>query len=419
MLSDLCKGLRPIFLSGNTVQAHRAQAVVWNLTSQHYSAVKSLLEDVILEGAFLHYNTESTDEVEIGAVASDLRRLREAKVKLDAILLGELWTENGLTMWDRHWVTEEGRRFIQEVNEVSAAHVYANFLERTITISGQEEGKECAKVMLQGRLDELDRSPHRIKLPKELMEYFLDHGLPRLVHRLSHFESTIGRSSDVEFKGSDLARQELNTVLDQCACEIQLRSIQRPNCPVCTTEVINPLRLECGHIYCAECLVHLVMSVVDFPIQCIADGCNRAPSLRVLQRIVTPSQYRQQILSVAFRSYLRGNDRLHACPTTDCPQLWANSAATSQCSTCLVRICSGCKVEEHIGMTCDEYQRSRLLHQSERLLATWRASRGGSVKACPSCGTLVEKTEGCPHIKCEHCKAHWYVFVQQRSLGLW
>lgn len=310
-------------------------------------------------------------------------------------------------MWDRYWVTDEGKRFIQEVNDISAAHVRADFLERTITISGMEEARDCAKGLLQSHLDELDRLPHRIKLPKELMEYFLEHGLPRVVHRLSHFESTLGRKTDVEFKGSDVARQELNTVLDQCASEIKIRSeAQRPTCPVCTTEVTNPLRLECGHIYCAECLVHLVTSAMDFPIQCISAECGKAPSLRILQRVVTPSQYRQ-VLIVSFRSHLRGNNSLHPCPTTDCPQLWSTSSVVSQCSTCLARICSSCKVETHIGMTCDEYQRSRLLHQSEKLLATWRVSRGGSVKACPSCGTIVEKTEGCPHIHCIHCNAHW------------
>jgi hypothetical protein len=415
-VSKEIRGLRPIFLGGNIVQAQRAQAVVWKLTQQQNAAVKALVEHAHFEDVYLMHPFDGSEALEIRAVSADPRQLRKAKAALDSTVKGEIWQVDGAPLWDRHWVTEAGATVVQEVNEVSAAYICIDLAERIIRIAGQEEARDCAKVMLQNHLDALDAQRHRIKLPQELMEHFVEYGLPRLAHTLSRFDSTIGRSMDVNFNGTDAARQRVYTIIDQCSSEIKIRSSHdpRPICPVCTSDVVEPLILECGHAYCSECLVHLLTSAVDFPIECIFQDCHHVPALRTLQRIASPLQYRR-LLETAFRTLLRGHDSLHECPTTSCVQLWTDRASSvesassrlTQCSTCLIRICTRCKVEEHNGMSCDEFQRSKSLHRSERLLAAWRAERGADVKECPNCGAITERAEGCPHIHCTQCKRHW------------
>jgi len=415
-VSKEIRGLRPIFLGGNIVQARRAQAVVWKLTQQQNAAVKALVEHAHFEDVYLIYPVETSEVLEVRAISADRRQLRKAKAVLDSMVKGEIWQADGAPLWDRHWVTEAGGKVVQEVNEVSAAFVGIDLAERIIRISGQEEARDCAKVMLQSHLDALDAQRHRIKLPQELMEHFVEYGLPRLAHTLSGFDSTIGRSMDVDFKGTDTSRQQLYTIIDQCSAEINIRSSPgpRPICPVCTSDVVEPLILECGHAYCAECLVHFLTYAVDFPIECIFRDCHHVPALRTLQRLASPLQYRR-LLETALRTLLRGHDSLHECPTTDCTQLWTDggsdiedaSSRLTQCSTCLIHICIYCEVEEHNGMSCEEFQRSKSLHRSERLLATWRAERGGDVKECPSCGAVTERAEGCPHIHCTQCNQHW------------
>jgi hypothetical protein len=402
------RGLRPIFLGGNTVQATKAQSIVWRLTPRQHVAIKALLRELTLEDVFFLYDPDISQDVEMRIVSADSRRLRDAKVLIDAIVKGEVWKEGEAPLWDKHWVTEEGAKFIHEVHDLSSAYVAANLSDRTLSISGQEEARDCAKVLLQNHLDELDAQKHWIRLPKDVMEYFVEHGMPRLSSILSHFDSSIGRTRELDFKGSDIAHQKINTIIDQCTCELEIQAstLPRPICPVCTTEVTDPLKLECGHNYCSECLEHLLTSAIDFPIRCIAEHCEHAPSLRVIRRIVHPAQYRR-LLEVAFRTHLRGSRTLHACPTVDCPQFWSSQSSVTQCSTCLILICAECKVEQHVGMTCEEYQRTKVLHQSERQLATWRRERGADVKACPSCGSIVEKVDGCPHIHCANCGAHW------------
>ncbi|KIM24050.1 hypothetical protein M408DRAFT_27336 [Serendipita vermifera MAFF 305830] len=406
------RGLRPIFLHGNIVQAQRSQAVVWKLVKDQYAAVKSLVENAQFEGVYLIHFAGASETVEIRAISADSRKLRVAKPAMDTIVKGEIWQTDEAPLWDRNWVTEVGRGVIDEVNRVSAAYVYADLAERTIRIAGQDEARECAKVMLQTHLDALDAQRHRIKLPAEIMEYFVEHGMHQLADTLARFDSTIGRSTDIEFRGTDIARQKLYTVIDQCSAEVKIRSVStpRPTCPVCTTEVVEPLTLFCGHSYCSECLVHLVTSALDFPIECITQDCRHTLSLRSIERIISPLQYRR-LLETSFRMYLRGHETLHECPNPDCTQLWTASESEvtrlTQCLGCLARICTRCRVEEHNGMSCEEFQRSKALHRSERLLATWRAERGNDVKACPNCGALSEKIDGCPHIHCPNCKRHW------------
>ena len=410
------RGLRPIFLGGNVVQARRAQAVVWKLVQPQIRAVEAMLEHAQFEEVYLLHPIDTLEALEIRAVSAEPRPLQKAKAELDSIVKGEVWQVDGAPLWDQHWVTEAGEGIIEEVNQVSAAYVCVDLAERVIRISGQQEARDCAKVMLQSYLDTLDAQRHRIKLPQELMESFVEHGLPRLAQTLSRFDSSIGRSIDVNFKGTDTVRQQLYTVIDQCSAEIKISSSPgpRPICPVCTSDVVEPLILECEHAYCAECLSHLLTSAVDFPIQCIFRDCTHVPAIRTLQRIISPLQYRR-LLETAFRTFLRGHESLHECPTTDCAQLWTDQKShidgallrLTQCSTCLIRICTQCKVEEHNGMSCDEFQRSKTLHRSERLMAAWRAERGADVKGCPGCGAITERNDGCPHIHCPQCKKHW------------
>lgn len=411
-VSKEIRGLRPIFLGGNTVHTRRAQAVVWKLVPDHHTVVHSELQNLNFDDVYIQYDPDTTEEVELRLVASDLGKLRAAKETINGILEGEVWNEDGTPLWDRFWTTPEGKIAIQDANEIAGVHVDVSLSKRSVRIIGQQEGREIAKLLLQKKLEELDQRAHFIKLPKDEMEYFLEHGAPRLTNILSAFSTTVGRSKDILFHGNDITRQLFFNILDQCATEVSIRNAgaSRPTCPVCTSAVVEPFSLECGHTYCLECLNHMLGSASAVPVECVAEGCRQAPSLRILRHILSPPQYRR-LLETAFQAYLRHNDKFHPCPTVGCLQIWTiNPTAKAniqiaQCSCCLVRICVVCKVEEHAGITCEEQQRAIASQRSERQFATWKAERG--IKSCPSCSRDVEKIDGCPHIHCSQCNAHW------------
>ena len=65
--------------------------------------------------------------------------------------------------------------------------------------------------------------------------------------------------------------------------------------------------------------------------------------------------------------------------------------------------CARCKVEQHFGETCDEYQE----RSNGQLGALQKWMDEGNAKRCPRCNTIVQKTYGCNHMECPGCFAHF------------
>jgi DNA-directed RNA polymerase subunit RPC12/RpoP len=91
------------------------------------------------------------------------------------------------------------------------------------------------------------------------------------------------------------------------------------------------------------------------------------------------------------------------------------------CPKCEVKQCSLCKRpwdDFHQGVSCDDYTRVIGDQVNDRLLTDLLKSSGW--KACPHCGHVVEKTEGCNHMTClcklEFCYLCGGVWLIRRGL---
>jgi LSD1 subclass zinc finger protein len=62
-----------------------------------------------------------------------------------------------------------------------------------------------------------------------------------------------------------------------------------------------------------------------------------------------------------------------------------------------------CHVPSHDGFTCAE--RRIMADPDECLFHLWKIEN--AVKTCPSCRTPVQKADGCNHMTCAGCNAHW------------
>ena len=64
--------------------------------------------------------------------------------------------------------------------------------------------------------------------------------------------------------------------------------------------------------------------------------------------------------------------------------------------------------EEHEGLTCEQYAKSKDTAEVDRLFRSWRQQH--DVRDCPKCGAAIEKRDGCNHMECAACRAHicWY-----------
>ena len=65
------------------------------------------------------------------------------------------------------------------------------------------------------------------------------------------------------------------------------------------------------------------------------------------------------------------------------------------CSRCRQRTCRHCRQREHVGRHCAQDRDTQRVEAMGRM-AGW--------KRCPSCGHMIEKTDGCLHMKCTQCQ---------------
>ena len=83
----------------------------------------------------------------------------------------------------------------------------------------------------------------------------------------------------------------------------------------------------------------------------------------------------------------------------------AEAGPFATCPACSRALCAHCRVPWHADMTCAQFA---ALPAAQRLpparVALEAAARSLGWKACPSCGHLVERADGCNFITC-HCGA--------------
>jgi len=72
----------------------------------------------------------------------------------------------------------------------------------------------------------------------------------------------------------------------------------------------------------------------------------------------------------------------------------------------MMAVCTTCKVIQHDGMTCYEYQDT--VDETRKDLKRWMLDHGA--KECSKCRTAIEKSDGCNHMICRECGAHicWF-----------
>lgn len=106
------------------------------------------------------------------------------------------------------------------------------------------------------------------------------------------------------------------------------------------------------------------------------------------------------------------------CPYPECGSGQLNERSTSAqprvtCIKCKRMICSFHRTKWHIGMTCDEYDRTNVV--VDNATKKWL---GKHSKQCPQCKSPIEKIGGCDHLSCEKCKHQfcWKCFADYQLI---
>lgn len=184
------------------------------------------------------------------------------------------------------------------------------------------------------------------------------------------------------------------------------------SCPVCYCDVTNPVFLDCGHVYCKECLTHMLLatSPASPSAKCIHElddenlVCQKGIHIRVIRDLLRPEQ-EQELFHTAFLGHVHSRpEEFRYCPTPDCNVIYrpADAGTVLTCPSCLNRICPACHIQFHEGLTCVQHRDN--MEGGNEKFQEWKKENG--VKECPKCGANIQKSAGCNHMTCSRCQTH-------------
>ncbi|KAJ8092737.1 hypothetical protein PM082_007066 [Marasmius tenuissimus] len=387
------------------IQQYRAQKKQWDA---FVDGTKDRKESV------LHVRLLD-DKAILRVGGDDMKAVGMLKVRVESLVAGETLQD----MWHVWFGSSAGQTFLGKVLTDTGAYVRHDWRLRAVKAFGDPAAISRAKTMMMEEMERLSGLEHTEMLKRQSIRFFVERGVATLKEAFGDDNVTLDISSSpvrITIRGGEEARHLLRKLIDESLFNVMtdFSTASESSCPICLTEVSNPVKLGCGHEYCTACLRHFFTAdIKNFPIACVGDEatCMKPIALPTIQKFLTQSQF-NTLLETAFTTHIERNPQTYRyCNTPDCRQIYgcvSNSSATarttaSRCPSCLATVCTKCHEEAHDGMTCEERRIQADPAEQERLNDAW--ARDAGVKRCPSCRVWIEKTEGCNHMSCR-CGAH-------------
>lgn len=168
-------------------------------------------------------------------------------------------------------------------------------------------------------------------------------------------------------------------------------------CSICISDFDQDeqLRFPCGCEFCPSCALEWISTSIQnkyseehIVIKCLNSDCNQAFLFPEVKDILNTKQ--QTIINETLLvNYIRKNINMRCCPNKDCN--YAGFTEDKVCHSPLVCVkCDNKWFESAHRPKYNEYKNS---------LWEWLYT-----KKCPRCKVSIQKTDGCSHMTCEHCK---------------
>jgi len=180
------------------------------------------------------------------------------------------------------------------------------------------------------------------------------------------------------------------------------------DCPICLGSLFSGDQdvwglYNCQHCFHKVCLnpyLEAEISNKRFPIKCPMDNCKSEIANEDLMENIE-----KDIIDKYFEFTLKNyvdihGDEMSWCPTADCSYafIYDKDISVFNCPRCNKSYCLNCRVPEHKGMTCKEYQINSRMDKNDQMFFDF--VRGHKFKQCTQCQYWVEKNEGCDHMTC-------------------
>lgn len=182
-------------------------------------------------------------------------------------------------------------------------------------------------------------------------------------------------------------------------------SVRRVPCPVCLEKVrqSDTYALACGHAVCVPCFSRYV-ALHDRQLLLACPGsadCDQyVPPSAVAE--LHSAEAHARALQAAFLASGAGRE-FRACPHPDCGYTLERLSTREKSVACRDghEFCFECGAPPHFNLACERAAEWRAIVDEEHRSAAWINE---FTKQCPQCRTRIQKSEGCNHMVCSHCR---------------
>ena len=205
------------------------------------------------------------------------------------------------------------------------------------------------------------------------------------------------------------------TVDDGNIVQETAEDVREYTCPICqeTKQAGEYCKLLCGHMYCKEDLEAILRNAVALHdlngLRCSDPSCRHPFSLTDMSKFTRDKELLAKIDGLQLKEFFatQSQEHLKVCPTPDCSYRFYNEQElrrSVECPDCRKIYCSHCLLPHSEKISCQEARAN--MHLGEDKNGAERATReciASTSNPCPRCGTHIEKSAGCNHIKCTLC----------------
>ncbi|KAG2366451.1 hypothetical protein BDR07DRAFT_1606852 [Suillus spraguei] len=386
------------------------------ISTEQFRAQRSLWDALIggikdKRACMLHIHEQSAI-VRMRLSGSKKEALGALKVRVESLIAGEKVEGWHMTLG------YPNNKFLRSVFDDTGALVRADWRRQVLKVYGESKAVERARELIKDKLEQLSSLEYTKVLAKQSIRFFLARGIPELKETFGEDNvKFIISARRITISGGEEARHALERLIQNSLSGPQIFTDPsgQQSCPICYDNISSPLRLGCGHVYCAPCMRHFLTSALDsgqFPLTCMGDEtqCKVPIPIPTIQQFLPQTSF-NRLLEVVFNAHISQHPQeFKYCKTPDCNQIYRstdpNTTVVGQCPSCFSNICTSCHDDVHDGMNCAENKRQAGRVTEERETEVWLAAHGERVKKCPTCQALIEKVDGCNHMTCTLCKSH-------------
>ncbi|KAG1737523.1 uncharacterized protein EDB91DRAFT_481482 [Suillus paluster] len=385
-----------------SAEQFRAQKSLWDALINGIKDKRACMLHVHEQGPVVRMRLSGSKKEAIGAL----------KVRAESLIAGEKVEGWHMTLG------YPNNKFARSVFNDTGAFLRADWRRQVLKVYGEPKAVEQARELIKAELDQLSSLEYAKVLARQSVRFFVERGIPELKETFGEDNVKFVISARrITICGGEEARHALERLIHDSLSGPQILPDPsgQQSCPICYDNISSPLRLGCGHIYCATCMRHFLTSALDsgqFPLTCLGDEyqCKVPIPIPTIQQFLPLTSF-NRLLELAFNAHIsRHPQEFKYCKTPDCNQIYRstdpNTTTVGQCPSCFSNICTSCHEDVHDGMSCAEYKKTGRLAEEERQTEAWIAAQGGRVKKCPRCPALIEKVDGCNHMTCQMCHNH-------------